>query len=518
MSGQTQASKVMKTDIGMLKKAGLTADQIARLRRGQQPTATVPGQAPTATVDSHAPVTTVEELRAGLRLDGVEYWAKKADVDAAVLRTLRGNVEAGRLGDPAYAATPIGQVAPLAPDVEQRLRQAGITTRGELWTGTSEAGLARIARVARMPERDLLRVFAAYAVDEPKQTWSAWYGRWWLDGVRALTVVVLVGLFIVGMGWLDWALPPWWTSVVMTATRDLELDRKLHGGDVARVRVLRVFDYFSHVDHLGPNDDVNGLVVGREIAAGQFIRVDDLLRQQVVATRDLGADVNVPREAVAVAWSPYRREAVTDPSSAIGRAPRRAIKAGEVVQADLFGDAGAPTGPYVVVADGREIRAFQRIVAQDLAPKSGPAGPASGSAPAGPSSLVDPAAVVGRYPFRSLAAGTVLREDQLGPGISDADAQDRALLSFPVKAGTFNPDLGPGDRVTLIFTSRAASPATSNAAPPTPMLRDVLVMAVQRQGDAVSLVGAVRSSEVTSLGSTLVGADVAIVQSLPVAR
>lgn len=118
--------------------------------------------------------------------------------------------------------------------------------------------------------------------------------------------------------------------------------------------------------------------------------------------------------------------------------------------------------------------------------------------------------VMGRYLLRPAKPGQILLSGQLSaappPG---ATPGARRLLSVPVKAGAVVPTLGPGSRARLLFSPRQRDPKATDAPPGNISLEEVVVLAVNSQGDASSVLVAVKDdADLAKAASLLATSDV----------
>lgn len=123
--------------------------------------------------------------------------------------------------------------------------------------------------------------------------------------------------------------------------------------------------------------------------------------------------------------------------------------------------------------------------------------------------------VEGRYLLKPAFPGSVISSNQLGAALPEGMAlRFRRVLSLPVKGALINQTLAPLDRVRLLFSPRGAGaqPATSDGR----NVDDAVVLAVSRQGDASSVVVALRNDDDLNKAEALLGtSDVFIAQILP---
>lgn len=240
---------------------------------------------------------------------------------------------------------------PLTAEERERLRALGITSSDRLWRKLGERpddGVDRL--VAEMPiKRDrLLGALISLAerdmsfaegprrpVAEGGIALARASARWrahWLEVALLLTVCVFALLM-----WRALHI----RGTVAVAAHEAVAGHLLQTGDVSRARLPAGPTMFTDPDQ------VRGLVLRRGVLPGQVLRFDDVVRLQLVAMRNIPPGSLVTADALAVKWSPYHPEALTDPARAIGQRSRRSIDSGDVLLGyDLDVGAGStPRGP-----------------------------------------------------------------------------------------------------------------------------------------------------------------------------
>lgn len=96
----------------------------------------------------------------------------------------------------------------------------------------------------------------------------------------------------------------------------------------------------------------------------------------------------------------------------------------------------------------------------------------------------------GRYLLRPVSEGAVLLDNQLGPPELKNELTGRFILTIPMKAGAIRSAIAPNLRVRLLFSPRdLTSRGTSSS------VEDVIVLAIDRQGDTSSITVAVRNQD-----------------------
>jgi hypothetical protein len=109
--------------------------------------------------------------------------------------------------------------------------------------------------------------------------------------------------------------------------------------------------------------------------------------------------------------------------------------------------------------------------------------------------------VIGRYLLQSVSPGAVLLKSQLGPPELKEQLKGREVLTIPVKSGAISSTIRPGGPVRLLFSPRPHDDSKTSATPPLPptitdlMVDDVIVLAINRQGDSSSITVALKNEE-----------------------
>jgi hypothetical protein len=135
-----------------------------------------------------------------------------------------------------------------------------------------------------------------------------------------------------------------------------------------------------------------------------------------------------------------------------------------------------------------------------------------------PGSLSSNEEAIGHYLLQQVPGGSRLYGNQLSKmKLSDEDASGRQVLSLPLKASFVSTKLSPLDRVSLLFSPREIDQKSAVGDKEEGALRvdDVIVLAVNRQGDAASVVVAMRA-DMQKVAASLGNSDIIIFQ--PMAR
>ncbi len=154
-----------------------------------------------------------------------------------------------------------------------------------------------------------------------------WFRRHLLDWI------LLLGLFSIGFltlrasGVLSNYAPPFGLSEnVIVTRRDLKAGSVLHvDRDVSSARLPLRSNYFTATNEL------EGLILSQDVSAQKPLRTENLLRLQLVATKDIPKGETIAKDAVALAWSTYHAKALLSPASAVDHEARLAVPKDNVI-------------------------------------------------------------------------------------------------------------------------------------------------------------------------------------------
>ena len=116
----------------------------------------------------------------------------------------------------------------------------------------------------------------------------------------------------------------------LITSRSIESGRALESGDLYPALLPRERDYFK------PDDELEGLVLARSVAAHRPLRFRDVLRPQVIAAKDLQADAVVQKEDVTLTWVPYQPGAALKLEEVYGRKLSRAVRKDAAILTQLI--------------------------------------------------------------------------------------------------------------------------------------------------------------------------------------
>jgi Flp pilus assembly protein CpaB len=125
---------------------------------------------------------------------------------------------------------------------------------------------------------------------------------------------------------------------VVVAARDLESERVLRAGDLSQVQLTKIGDNYVTEDL----SKLTGWVLVHDIAPGEPIRFEDILRPQVVATQDLASGMVITPDAVSLAWKPYDPDAVDEVDKVACYKAKYPIQRSKVVLRNSISDTRAP--------------------------------------------------------------------------------------------------------------------------------------------------------------------------------
>lgn len=153
----------------------------------------------------------------------------------------------------------------------------------------------------------------------------------------------------------------------------------------------------------------------------------------------------------------------------------------------------------VVVSPSTRLVPFEGIRAKDVVLKNQPAEKGT---------FISVEKIVGRFPLTMLPPGTTLREEQLVPDDLTATFRDRRTIAIPVNPRTLSPTLAPPTEVWLLLSARV----TGEKAPPPVLLKDVILLSINRESDAGSIVVAVTDDGLKELVPVLGASEVFLLQ------
>ncbi|HEU4433325.1 MAG TPA: SAF domain-containing protein [Pyrinomonadaceae bacterium] len=114
--------------------------------------------------------------------------------------------------------------------------------------------------------------------------------------------------------------------------------------------------------------------------------------------------------------------------------------------------------------------------------------------------------VTGRYLLQPVSPGAVLLKNQLAPAHLKDQLKGREVLTIPVKATAISSTIRPGSTVRVLF-----SPRNQDAAKTDLIIKDVIVLAINLQGDSSAITVALKNSDdLTKALSLLSTSDVLI--------
>jgi hypothetical protein len=157
----------------------------------------------------------------------------------------------------------------------------------------------------------------------------------------------------------------------------------------------------------------------------------------------------------------------------------------------------------LVVASEVGLSAFHLIGAGDVRLVEGPAEPGT---------FTSSKDVEGRYSFQAIPAGVPLRSEQLSAvRLSPQDLDGRQILTMPIAKATLSATAVAGGRVSLLVSPRDGSETSLQPL----LLDDVILLAVERDGDATSVVVAINADEIAALAALLGRSEIFVLQPVP---
>jgi hypothetical protein len=266
------------------------------------------------------------------------------------------------------ARTPIETLERITPNEVEKLRAANIPMLGNLWSRAVArdqqlAGFDQLAEQTKitserltelLPARllqllvsELLRRADALDLNVPvpaelqrpsveKSTLNAakrvghWLRRHLLDLILVFGVISLGFLILRATGILaNWPPPVGLSESVVVTRRDLKAGNVLRlDRDLSIARLPLKESYFKSAS------DLEGLILRQDVSAQKPLRTENLVRLQVVATKDIPGGEKIAKDAVTLAWSPYHAKALLRPESAVDHKTRFAIRKDNIIPAE----------------------------------------------------------------------------------------------------------------------------------------------------------------------------------------
>ena len=159
-----------------------------------------------------------------------------------------------------------------------------------------------------------------------------WFRRHLLDLILLFGVFGLAILLVSALGGFDrYSSRFELNENVVIATRDLKTGDVLDGKkDLSTAHSQLREDYFKSTA------DVEGLVVSRDVSKQKPLRFKDLLRFQLVATRDILPGEKITSDTVKLAWSNYDPRALIKSEEVFQYKSRYAIRKDSVIRPDML--------------------------------------------------------------------------------------------------------------------------------------------------------------------------------------
>ncbi|HKQ50894.1 MAG TPA: SAF domain-containing protein [Pyrinomonadaceae bacterium] len=175
-------------------------------------------------------------------------------------------------------------------------------------------------------------------------------GHWrgWKDNLPIFVLLagmlLLLVLTLRAAGGLQWLPSPVGLHAQALVTADdldsEKSDRVLKPDDLYPALLPPESDYFK------PGDKLDGLVLARSVSARTPLRFSHVLRQQVVAARDVQANAVIRRADITLAWTTYQPGAALSLEEVCGRQALQAIRKDGVILSRLVNpEPKAPPAP-----------------------------------------------------------------------------------------------------------------------------------------------------------------------------
>lgn len=223
----------------------------------------------------------------------------------------------------------------------QKLRGQGITGIDELWSRIGkdfDCGIDELARTAVIDRSHVIELLAADAECEAEKAATGELKRLWPEAFLILSVCMLFLLVLRAVGAEEFLPRPFeLRGNVLLAVRDLEPGRVLRSGDLRVARASARDDYFQVID------ETRGLILSRGVSRQQPLRFEDVLRLQVVATKDVLPEAIITPDEVSLTWCHYDPGATVSLDQAAGHRALQAIRAGDVILSEFI----EPVSPVV---------------------------------------------------------------------------------------------------------------------------------------------------------------------------
>jgi hypothetical protein len=139
--------------------------------------------------------------------------------------------------------------------------------------------------------------------------------------VLAAWLLMLVALTLRAVGFFQGLPEPLGLrDQALVAADNLESERVLRQGDFYPALLPFENDYFR------PGDKLEGLILARSVSGQKPLRFQDVLRRQVIATKELQTDAIIQKEDVTLAWTVYQPGAALTTEEVCGRKTTHPIR------------------------------------------------------------------------------------------------------------------------------------------------------------------------------------------------
>ena len=150
-----------------------------------------------------------------------------------------------------------------------------------------------------------------------KRVFFCFFKNNWLEWTIAFLLVSLLMLWLQARSY---------EKSIVIASHNLEAGRIIQASsDLNSAR------FPSDVNCFNSASELQGLMLTRPMRAGEPVRFEHVQRLQLVAMKEIAAGQVIPADAVARAWSPYKKSALLNSSQILNHKSQRAIKSGEVI-------------------------------------------------------------------------------------------------------------------------------------------------------------------------------------------
>jgi hypothetical protein len=190
--------------------------------------------------------------------------------------------------------------------------------------------------------------------------------------------------------------------------------------------------------YLSSQDDLSGTVLAKDMASGEPLHYEDVLRLQALAASDLPAGALLTSQVISFTWSTYNPNALTSMDQVVGQKLIKSVLKGDPLLSSSI-DTSAPQVMQVAAAPPEGLLALRLIRASDLQMiKSVQQDQA----------FTSEQEISGGLVLLPVQHGDLLLRKQV---LTPEQLKDRILVILASDKTPLSPLLQPGDAVSLIF-------------------------------------------------------------------